>query len=291
MTVINKEFKDRLFISVFGRPENRQWTLELYNAINGAHYTDPEAIEINTIREVLYLSMRNDVSFLLFKEMNLYEQQSTYNPNMPVRHLQYFGYLIEKYTKENDLKKYGSTSMDLPVPKFVVFYNGTQDQPDEQILRLSDSFPEGSNPDIEVRVRMININYGHSQELLDRCEPLKEYSWFIAEVRTNAQTMEIEDAVDLAISSIPDDFVLKKFFETHRAEVKGMMLMEYDEDEMQRQFKEEGIELGEKRGEENTQKANVLRMSGQGFSVEQIANALDLAIDKVKGILQAKPAV
>ena len=91
MAQVNHEYKDRLFTFIFGREENREWTLSLYNAVNGSHYTDASAIEITTINEVIYMGMHNDVSFLVGNEMNLYEQQSTYNPNMPLRHMQYLG--------------------------------------------------------------------------------------------------------------------------------------------------------------------------------------------------------
>ena len=121
--------------------------------------------------------MHNDVSFLISNEMNLYEQKSTYNPNMPVRLLQYAGNLYEKYFKENSLNKYGGRLLPLPVPKLVVFYNGKKEQPDEMILKLSDSFPEGSDADIEVKVRMLNVNVGRNQLLLEACKPLGEYSW------------------------------------------------------------------------------------------------------------------
>ena len=83
----NVQYKDRLFNFLFGAEENRAWTLSLYNAVNHSDYQDPDAIEITTIKEVMYLGMHNDVSFLIMGEMNLYEQQSTYNPNMPVRML------------------------------------------------------------------------------------------------------------------------------------------------------------------------------------------------------------
>ena len=251
MAIINDEYKDRLFSFIFGSGENRAWTLSLYNAINGTSYTDPEAIEIKTIREILYLGMHNDVSFQVSEELNLYEQQSTYNPNMPLRQMQYAGNLYEKYLKEKKLNKYGSTQIKLPVPKLVTFYNGTREEPDESILKLSDSFPEGSDPDIEVSVRMININFGKSEEILDACKPLKEYSWLVAEIRKNAADMRknhvndgIEKAVDMAITVMPDDYVIKPFLEAHRAEVNGMLMTEYDEAEAMELFKEEGREEG-----------------------------------------------
>ena len=152
MAVDNTQYKDRLFNFLFGSEENKAWTLSLYNAVNGSNYTDPDAIEITTIKEIMDLGMHNDVSFLIAEDMALYEQQSTYNPNMPLRMLQYAGNLYEKYVKENKLNKYGSELLSLPVPKLVVFYNGTTDQPDEKILRLSESFPDGANADIEVKV-------------------------------------------------------------------------------------------------------------------------------------------
>ena len=251
MATDNTQYKDRLFNFLFGSEENKAWTLSLYNAVNGSCYTDPEAIQITTIKEVMYLGMHNDVSFLIAEEMSLYEQQSSYNPNMPLRLLQYAGNLYEKYVKENKLNKYGSELLSLPVPKLVVFYNGTADQPDEKILRLSDSFPKDADADIEVKVRMLNVNVGRNKGLLDACRPLGEYSWLVDEVRRNNMTKNEEgmsSAIDKAISSMPDDFVIKPFLEAHRAEVKGMLLTEYNEAEQMELFKEDGRREGRREG-------------------------------------------
>lgn len=125
----NRRYKDRLFNFLFGTEEHREWTLDLYNAVNQTDYKDSSAIEITTIREVMYLGMHNDVSFLIFGDMNLYEQQSTFNPNMPLRFLQYVGNLYEKYVKQRKVNKYGSKLLSLPVPRLIVFYNGKMDQP------------------------------------------------------------------------------------------------------------------------------------------------------------------
>ena len=259
MAADNIQYKDRLFNFIFGSEENKEWTLSLYNAVNRSSYTDPSAIEITTIKEVMYLGMHNDVSFLISDEMNLYEQQSTYNPNMPVRMLQYAGNLFEKYIKQRNLNKYGNNLLKLPVPRLVVFYNGKLEQADETILKLTDSFPEDSQPDIEVRVRMLNVNYGKNQSFLDSCQPLKEYSWLTAEIKKNiAETKEddMSSAIDRAITAMPEGFVLKPFLEAHRAEVKGMLLTEYNEAETMELFREDGrkegieigIEIGEERG-------------------------------------------
>ena len=242
MAAVQREYKDRLFNFIFGSEENKAWTLSLYNAINGTDYTDPSKVQINTIKEVLYLGMHNDTSFLLTDDMNFYEQQSSYNPNMPLRMMQCAGNLYEKYIKENGLNKYGSELLQLPVPKLIVFYNGETEAEDETILRLSDSFPEGSKPDIEVNVRMLNINHGRNQKLLDACEPLKEYSWLMQEIRKNRKTMEIEDAVDKAMADMPEDYVIRPFLDAHKVEVSGMLLTEYNEAETMELFRQEGVD-------------------------------------------------
>ena len=250
MSMVSREYKDRLFNFLFGSEENREWTLSLYNAVNRSDYKDASLIRITTIREVMYLSMHNDVSFLISDEMNLYEQQSTFNPNMPLRQLQYAGNLYEKYVTEHKMNKYGAKLLRLPVPKLVVFYNGTLDREDETILRLSDSFPPGADADIEVKVRMININHGRSEDILETCEPLREYAWLVEEIRANRRETDIEEAVDMAIANIPQSFVIKPFLEAHRAEVKGMLLTEYNEVEQMELFREEGREEGRAEGRE-----------------------------------------
>ena len=238
------KYKDRLFNFIFGSEENKAWTLSLYNAINGSNYTDPEAIEITTIKEIMYLGMHNDVSFLISEEMDLMEQQSSFNPNMPLRLMQYAGNLYEKYIIGRKLNKYGKALIKLPAPKLVVFYNGTDEQEDETILKLSDSFPEGADFDIEVKVRMLNVNYGRNRKLLEACKPLSEYAWIVQEVRKNKAREDLDSAIDRAITDMPDDFVIKPFLMAHRAEVKGMLLTEYKEAETMELFKEDGRREG-----------------------------------------------
>jgi hypothetical protein len=135
----------------------------------------------------------------------------------------------------------------------VTFYNGTRDQPDETILRLSDSFPENAEADIEVRVRMININYGRNKKLLEKCRPLKEYAWFIQKIRDN-RAGSLEQAISHAIDEMPAGYEIKPFLTMHRAEVLGMLLTEYNEEETMELFRrdgiEEGIEIGMEKGME-----------------------------------------
>ncbi|MCF2568301.1 hypothetical protein I6E09_03760 [Mediterraneibacter glycyrrhizinilyticus] len=131
----NRTYKDGLFRLVFQRKED---LLSLYNALNGSNYSNPDELEINTLDNVLYLTMKNDVAFLISGTMNLYEHQSTFNPNMPVRGLMYFSKLYEKYIVTNGIDIYTSTPKKLPFPQYFVFYNGTMDEPDRSELKLTD---------------------------------------------------------------------------------------------------------------------------------------------------------
>ena len=180
------QYKDRLFSFIFGNDAHKEWTLSLYNAVNGTSYDDPEQIVITTIREALYLGMHNDVSFMISDQMNMYEQQSTFNPNMPLRMLQYAGSLYEKDITLRGRNKYSRRIVPLPVPKLVVFYNGPECEADERTLLLSDAFDAArrDEADIQVRVRMINVNHGHNRALMAACRPLTEYAWVVDRIRT-----------------------------------------------------------------------------------------------------------
>ena len=97
---VNREHKDRLFKKLFGSAENKTNMLSLYNALNGSSYSDETELQIYTIEDVIYLGMRNDVGFILDSYISLHEQQSTYNPNMPLRGLFYHAKMYEKYIKQ-----------------------------------------------------------------------------------------------------------------------------------------------------------------------------------------------
>jgi hypothetical protein len=264
MSNVTREYKDRLFTFIFGYDENREWTLSLYNAVNGSHYTDPSLIQFTTIRQVLYLGMHNDVSFLISDEMNCYEQQSTYCPNMPLRMLQYLSDLYERYVTENHYRKHGTSRILLPKPKLVVFYNGTAEQPKEKTDKLSDAFIgtcSENDPDAEILVRMININHGKNPDFLQTCKPLYEYSWFVEETRKNMTVMkDIDEAVDMAIDAMPNDFQLKHFLTTHRREVGTMLLTEYNEEEELRLSRLEGERLGLEKGKRENREENIVSM-------------------------------
>lgn len=291
--MINTKHKDRLFCFIFGREENKKWTLSLYNAVNHSHHTDPGIIQITTMEDVLYMGMKNDVSFIIADTMSIYEQQSTYNPNMPLRELMYAAKLYDKYIHEHKLNIYGSTLVPLPVPKLMVFFNGKEDCGDE-ILELKDAFRAGRKPDspedvgkeetevpdktekeedipdISVRVRMLNINHGQNKELLDACKPLAEYTWLIQRIQNYGEQMEIEQAVDQAIDEMPEDFEIRTFLIGNRAEVRTMCITEYNEAETMRMFEEQYRREGRIEGRQDQANETAEKMIQANESIDKI---------------------
>ena len=246
-TDAQRDYKDRLFKFIFGNPENKAWTLSLYNAINGTGYSNPEDIQFNTISDAVYMRMKNDVSFIVAHEMNLWEHQSSYNPNMPMRFLIYGGRLYEKYIESSEYYQYSSTLQPIPRPVCICFYNGKKEQPEKQVLRLSDAYD--GDGDVEVKVTMLNINYGKNKDLMDACEPLKEYAWLVDAVRRNqGEKMDLDAAVDAALEEMPDSFLIKPFLLENRAEVKSMFLTEYNEEKTLKKEREEGRQEGRLEG-------------------------------------------
>ena len=286
MPEIHREYRDRLFCYIFGSEAHKEWTLSLYNAVNGTAYTDPEQISITTIEQVLYMGMHNDVAFLISDEINLYEQQSTPNPNMPLRLLQYTANIYERLISLWNKNKYGTTLIRLPAPKLVVFYNGLADQPEERTLSLSDAFAEDvrDEADISVRVRMININKGHSAGVVNSCKPLNEYTWLVDRVRTYGSQMPLEAAVDRTLREMPEDYLIKPWLEANREGVKRMLLTEYDEAKTMELFKEEGRAEGRLEGREQGFALGMARLArlmskllsqGRGADAERAANDED----------------
>ena len=243
---INRNSKDRLFKLIFGRNENKEWTLSLYNAVNGSSYTNPDDITITTVEDALYLSMKNDVSFIIAETMNLYEHQSTYNPNMPIRMLMYSGMAYSKYIKEKGINIYRNKLNTVPAPRLVTFYNGLEETEDSVILRLSEAFRNDTKGDIEVTVRMLNINHGRNKELMEQCRPLGDYSNFVDTVRRlKEEGIPTEDAVHIAIRKLGINSPIRKYLLANEAEVRMLVITEYDEKEYGEMCKEEGRVEGE----------------------------------------------
>lgn len=248
ITYVNRQYKDRLFKLIF---RDKRDLLQLYNAINNTDYSNPEDIEVNTLEDVIYMGMKNDVSFLLTDVLNLYEHQSTFNPNLPLRGLLYFARLFQKIVNHRkDI--YSSKIIKLPFPQFIVFYNGTEEEPERQVLELSDAFPKWSkkeNAALQCRAVVLNINLGYNASILDKCKKLKEYAQFLAQVRLFlAEGYDSSVAIGKAIDVCIDDGILEEILRNHREEVHSMLLTEYDEQAHIKNEREIALEKGREEG-------------------------------------------
>ena len=244
---INRSYKDRLFKIIF---EDKKELLSLYNALTGKNYQNPDELEINTIDDVIYMHLKNDMSFILDDWQNLFEQQSTFNPNQPLRGFFYFAdlYKVKYFGK----KIYSTRLLKIPTPQYIVFYNGTTSMPDKKELRLSDAFQQPTTqPDIEVVAHMLNINYGHNKELMERCQKLKEYAQFIDIIRhylrENKQWSN-EQAISKAIDDCIQNNILRDILQKERLRVMASILSEFDEVGYKEMIQDEAIEVGEIRG-------------------------------------------
>ena len=246
---VQRTYKDSLFLKIF---RDKHSLLSLYNAIRGSNYTNPDDLVVNTLENVLYLGMKNDVSFVINNELHLFEAQSSWNPNMPLRGLFYFAELYKGYIAEHNLNIYSAKLLQLPTPNFIVFYNGTDFDGDTRTLKLSESFiqKDGKEACLECIATMLNINFGHNQKLMNACQSLYEYSYLIHQIRTGTTNgLSLPTAVDRAVEHCIQNNILKDFLHRHRAEVTNMILEEFDLNKYLKLEKAESYEEGREEGE------------------------------------------
>ncbi len=294
----NKHYRDRLFKAIFGRDseQSKLWRLDLYNALNGTSYTNPDSLEVNTIENVIYMTMKNDISFLVDSQMTLYEQQSTYNPNMPLRGLFYFSQLYQMYIEKNDKNILSSRLVKIPEPRFVVFYNGTRKTQETFKLHLSDAFErrctnavdrEDISKDFEWTATVININPGHNSALQKNCKSLYDYVRYVGRIAENKkQGLLTQEAVDDAVNWAIKENMLGGFFKINRAEVSTMCLTEYDEEATNRAFREDGYLDGVEDGKQEKAVEDARSFYANGASVELIAKSLGMTIEQVEDIVK-----
>ncbi len=264
MSIENKNYKDTVFRMLFN---NKVRLLELYNAINGTSYHNPDDLTITTLNGETFLKMKNDLSFIINFELNLFEHQSTPCPNIPLRDLYYLAAnLKELYPTE---KIYSPTKLKIPTPKFIMFYNGTSLMEDVETYRLSDMFArQVESPAVELIVTALNVNSGHNKELMEACETLKGYSLFVAKVRQYKQEAEkdydsshatplkllvdskevmtgiVSSSVNKAIDECIQEGILKDFFSEYRKEIIEVGVLEYSYERHMQILQDESFDAG-----------------------------------------------
>ena len=292
--VANRRYKDTVFRMLFSKKEN---LLSLYNAVTGREHENAEALQIVTLENAIYMGMKNDLAFILETNIYLYEHQSTLNPNIPLRDLFYISIEYQKYINNRSL--YSSTLQKIPAPKFMVFYNGTDEVEDRVELKLSSAYEHLSGePDLELKVLMLNVNEGHNKELMEHCKLLQQYARYVAKVREYAAKMNLNDAVEYAIESCIKEGVLVDFLRENRSEVKMLSILEYDEEWEKKKLRkaeyEAGVEAGREDGIETGRKRTIVtkvcKKLQKGCSVEETAEMLEEDTETIREIYEIAKA-
>ena len=272
----NKKYKDTVFRMLFSDRKN---LLSLYNAINETGYEDPEELEIVTLENAIYMGMKNDLAFIIDTNLFLYEHQSTYNANMPLRDLFYIAGEYQKLVDHKSL--YSSALQKIPAPNFIVFYNGTEKKKERWENLLSEAYEnQTGEPNLELRVVTLNINEGHNRELMEQCQILREYAHYVAKVRNYTKEMELDAAVERAVNECIHEGILVEFLRMNRAEVITMSIFEYDKEEEEKKLRkaefEAGVAEGIEKGELKAKKEAAIEMAKTGMSEVQIASILKI---------------
>ena len=257
----NREYKSDVISMMLQIPE---YALDVYNAMNDSEYTDPDMIQIMRLENGISLSIRNDASFFISNYLNLYEHQSTYSPNAPLRFLIYLTNLLKTTIRKRDL--YSRKRVQIATPHFAVFYNGTEKRPEKEVLKLSDAFINRTDtPEIELTVTVYNINPNNNTQLLEKSEVLRGYMIFVNRVRENlehqkkiaqnapeydeaAYEEDLGVAINEAIDYCIEHHIMETFFRENRSEVTKSMVLDYTWERREELIRAEEYEDGKREG-------------------------------------------
>jgi len=280
---VNIKHKNSVFSSLFSEPEILR---ELYSAIKDVEVPEHAIIDINTLSDALFMGQINDVSFTIDNRIVvLIEHQSTISNNVPTRLLMYIGRVYEKILDREKL--YQKNLVKIPTPEFIVLYNGKEEYPDYNELRLSDAFIDTElDKSLELKVKVYNINHGRNPEILEKSKNLDGYSFFIDKIRQYNKDLSIEESVKKAIKYCIDHDILKHYLKKHASEVVNMLFEEISIEEIvairSREAREEGREEGLEQGRENEKIIIAQNLLSKGSSLEFVQEITGLDLETIQ---------
>ena len=289
----NREYKSDVFSMLM---EDKANALEVYNALNGSAFTDPEVVEIVQLEKGVSLSIRNDASYIIDMNFCLYEHQSTYNRNMPLRGMIYFVNALDDWLKENGHDLFGRKRIMIPTPHFVVFYNGVEKRPEYEEMRLSQSFyHQMEEPEIELVCQAYNINPQNNQELKRKSTVLAGYTYFVEKVRENQKkNMSLAEAIDAAIEDCIQNHILEDFFRSRKDEVRKMTHLDYTWEKREKLIRKEEYEDGRAAGRAEGRAEGrvklislIIKKVQRGKDLLFIADAVEEPVEVIQPIYEA----
>ena len=281
---VERNYKDTVFVTIF---KEKKCLIELYNAIFNTNYDENTQLDIVTIKDVLFRTLKNDVAFTLGERfVVLIEHQSTLNGNLPLRDLLYVSTLFKRMIDSKLL--YRERTLMLPRPEFIVLYNGTTDIPEYQELRLSDAYlgelQEGEEDALQLVVKVYNINSKKNAEILKKCETLKQYSRFVDIMRSYQKTDQLTNETMVEIMErCRRDGILTDFFREYGTELIEMLVKELTREEDLEISRLDGYDAGLKEGE----KSGFCKGEKSGFTKGEQKAALKIAKSMKKEKIEA----
>lgn len=273
--------RDHVFRILF--EENKQALLELYNALNGTNYSDINDLTIVTLKDSFYITVKNDLAYILAGTISLYEHQSSINPNMPARFFIYLATEYQKFLEQYEHIIYENKLIKLPTPQCIVFYNGNKETAEEELLLLSSAFDnQNIEPAAELKVRVFNINQGCNKALMEKCQTLKGYSIFVEKIKEEIKNGERQkDAANHAIDFCIANGILEDFMRKHRADVLGSILYDFDQKKYEHLLREEGRLQGDKEGYQRALSEQIQKLAKK-YPYSEIAIMLEMEITEVE---------
>lgn len=277
---VKHTYKDGVFRRLFNDKEK---ILELYNALTGENYPPDTDVKIVTLDNAVFGDMKDDLSFMIEDRLIiLTEHQSTINPNMPVRELCYIAKRLEKLVFSKAI--YSKRLIKLPTPEFYVFYNGAEDFPVCRGQKLSDAFAVKCDKiSLELKVKVINVNYDKGAEILSRCRSLNEYSKFMYMIRERlSEGIEVKSAIEESIRICMKEGILDEFLKKNGGDIVSFLFEELTREECEQIREEDGYY----RGEADTQRAIARNMISMKLAPDVVAAATGLSTDELEKIQQ-----
>ena len=206
---------------------------------------------------------------------------------MPLRCLIYFVDQVKDMLKKRDL--FSRHRIPIPTPHFVVFYNGSVQRPEEEIMRLSDAFcHETDAPELEVICRVLNVNPCYQEDLKKKSQTLYGYAYFVERVRENQANGEALDAaVSHAMETCISEHILEDFFKTRGDEVRKVMHFDMTWERREGLIREEERAEGRSEGEMMRLISQVQRKLKRGKTMSEIVDELEETEENVRPIVDA----
>ncbi|MDD5831941.1 MAG: hypothetical protein PUC98_00430 [Clostridiales bacterium] len=292
-------YKDNTFCTLFNDKER---IIELYNALTGSNYDKDTPVEIVTLENTFFGDRINDLSFIIdHRWIILTEQQSTLCPNLPLRSLVYIAREYEKLAFSRDI--YSKKLVKIPTPEFYVFYNGAEDAPVEQEMRLSDAFMtkagECGTISLEVVVKFINVNYEKGAELLTKCKTMQGYSVLIYKIREKQKAHgNLAAAIEESIRECESEGILADYLKEHGGDVMSFLFEKMSREECEavreadgydrgfecgkREGEAAGFKQGETAGAENKAREIAINLKKAGFDIDVIAANTGLTKEEIE---------